>query len=310
MQKTPSLSISYGETPDSRYRPEIKLRGFRGVENVNINRHWVHGDPYATAFFNCLSAIFPQAETFMIRSLSAWLDKVPAELSSTIRNFIDQEAGHSREHIAMNRGLIDAGYDVATLELAIRKLVNSLDGLSDVTKLTATVCIEHLTAIVAAEVLARDHLHGSDAEMQEVWNWHCLEEVEHKAVAFDVWMHATREWSTLRRWAVRSGFMIAITASFLFNRLRGQNALLQQDGFGWWKANIGAMRYGFGRGGIGRKVVGPWFAFLKPRFQPWDIDDRHLIQKAEAQLALTAANRKATAEPTERRKTMRLKKAA
>ena len=40
-------------------------------------RHWLGGDPYATAFFNALSAVFPRGEAFMIESLRAWQDKVP-----------------------------------------------------------------------------------------------------------------------------------------------------------------------------------------------------------------------------------------
>jgi predicted metal-dependent hydrolase len=231
-------------------------------------------------------------------------------LVETIHEFIDQEAGHSREHIVMNKCLTNAGYDVAALDTAIRTLVHRLDGLDDVTKLTATVCIEHLTAIVAAEVLANNHLLGSDAELQEIWNWHCLEEVEHKGVAFDVWLHATRHWSGMRRWIMRSSIMIVITASFIINRLRGQIALLRQDGIGTWAALSGALRYGFGRGGIGRKVLAPWFAFLKPGFHPWDIDNRALLAKAEEDLAQSVANRTRAAEPTERRKTPRLKKAA
>jgi uncharacterized protein len=310
MRLTPSLNRNNAKTDGATFRPQIKLRGFRGTEAAIANRHWVNGDPHATAFFNCLSAIFPQAETFMIRCLAGWVDKVPADLSATIRNFIEQEAGHSREHVAMNRALTDAGYDIASLEKAIRNLVDRFDRLNDVTKLTATICIEHLTAIVAAQVLESDCLIGSDAEMQEIWNWHCLEEVEHKAVAFDVWLYATRDYSSVRRWAVRSSFMTVITASFLVNRMRGQIALLRQDGFGWWAACSGALRFGFGSGGIGRKVVGPWAAFLKPGFQPWDIDDRHLIAKAEAQLAKTIASRKVASAPAERRKSYRLKKAA
>ncbi len=312
MRPLPSLPSDNPLTKDKSFRPEIKLRGFRGAEASAISKHWVKGDPFATAFFNCLSAIFPQAETFMIRSLSAFNQRVPADLSQTIRNFVEQEASHSREHVAMNKGLTNAGYDITALDGAIRQLVDRLDGLDDVTKLTATVCIEHLTAIIAAEVLANDHLHGSDAELQEVWHWHCLEEVEHKGVAFDVWLHATRDWSGLRRWFMRSSFMIAITASFFVNRLRGQIALLRQDGIGNWAAMSGAMRYGFGKGGIGRKVWRPWFAFLKPGFHPWDIDDRALLALAEAQLAQTTGNRQAsTAQaPTERRKAPRLKKAA
>jgi uncharacterized protein len=50
-------------------RPSIVPRGFRAMPDALTERHWVRKDPYATAFFNALSAAFPHGETFMIRSL-------------------------------------------------------------------------------------------------------------------------------------------------------------------------------------------------------------------------------------------------
>jgi uncharacterized protein len=100
--------------PDDR--PAIVPRGFRAARGVQPHRHWVRGDANATAFFNALSAVFPHGETFMVRSMIPWARRVPASLGREVNAFIEQEAGHSREHVAMNKGLIDAGYDVAPLE--------------------------------------------------------------------------------------------------------------------------------------------------------------------------------------------------
>ncbi len=249
-------------------------------------RHWLGGDPYATAFFNALSAVFPRGEAFMIESLSAWQDKVSGQLADDVKNFIQQEAAHSREHAGMNRALIRSGYDIAPLDLAIRKFVEFFSATSDLTKLGATMCIEHLTAIVAAEMLADPrHLEGCDPEIKKLWIWHGIEEIEHKAVAFDVWMHATREWSPFRRWITRTSMVSTVSFTFFINRTRGQVELLRQDGVGWRQALPRIIQYGFKKGGIGRRVLKPWAQFLKPGFHPWDIDDHALIDKGEAMLA-------------------------
>ncbi|MFC4293136.1 metal-dependent hydrolase [Sphingorhabdus arenilitoris] len=297
----------------------MQKRDFRTDTPPAPNRHWVRGDPFHSAFFNALSAVFPAGEAFMIRSIKPWQKRTPPTLAADIRNFVEQEAGHSREHDVMNDSIIAAGYDIEPLKQVIQKFIGRFKKRSALTRLGATMCIEHLTAIVAAEVMENDHhLEGSDLDLRELWIWHGLEEIEHKAVAFDAWQYAVKDWSPLRRYAVRTSFLTVVTISFLINRTRGQMELLRQDGYGFWRSLFGLMKSGFGRSGIGRASIRPWFAFFRPNFHPWDIDDRHLIAKGERLLAEIKA-RKAKAEPdqdagqqefAERRKNPRMAKAA
>lgn len=273
-------------------RPTIVPRGFRVARKAEPQRHWVRADPIATAFFNALSAVFPHGESFMIRSMIAWEDRVPPALRDEVSAFIEQEADHSREHVAMNKVLIDAGYDVEPLERKIKAFVRFFENSSDTAKLTATMCIEHFTAIVAAEILKnRSHLEGADDELRELWLWHAVEEVEHKGVAYDVWIYATRDWNPVKRYIVRAAAMFAVTASFFINRSLGQIELLRQDGYGFFAALKGIMQSGFGQGGVGRNVLGRWASFFRPNFHPWDHDDRLLLASGEADLAVFAARR-------------------
>jgi hypothetical protein len=273
-------------------RPSIVPRGFRAMPDALTERHWVRKDPYATAFFNALSAVFPHGETFMIRSLIPWVNRVPAALRPEVEAFIEQEAGHSREHVAMNKALINAGYDIAPLDRKIRGFVAFFEDASDTVKLTATMCIEHFTAIIASELLEnRDHLAGVDDDMFELWLWHAIEEVEHKGVAFDVWNYAVKDWNPVRRYLWRSLFMLAVTTSFFINRTLGQIELLRQDGYGFFWSLKRVLRTGFGKGGIGRNVLRPWAGFFRPGYHPWDQDDRLLLAQGEADLAKIAAKR-------------------
>src|SRR3546814_10655101 len=76
----------------------------------------IYGDPVATAFYNSMSAIFPKGEAFFIDSVRAFRDGAPPQLVADINAFIRQEATHSREHVAFNRRVADAGYDISRLE--------------------------------------------------------------------------------------------------------------------------------------------------------------------------------------------------
>jgi uncharacterized protein len=289
MDATPKLSPKAVPADD---RPSIVARGFRVAQGALSERHWVRKDPYTTAFFNALSAVFPHGETFMIRSLMPWVDRVPAPLSGEVSAFIEQEAGHSREHVAMNKALVGAGYDIEPLDRKIRAFVAFFGDASDIVKLTATMCIEHFTAIIAAELLKNPaHLADVDDEILELWLWHAVEEVEHKGVAYDVWNYATKDWNPLRRYAWRSLFMLAVTTSFFINRTLGQIELLRQDGFGFGWSLKSVLRAGFGKGGIGRNVLRPWVSFFRPGYHPWDQDDRLILAEGEATLATIAAKR-------------------
>jgi uncharacterized protein len=264
---------------------QMRARHFRARGIKVPHRHWVRGDMFATAFLNALSVVFPRGEAFMIEAIRPWQARVDEKLSGEIATFIQQEAAHSREHVGMNKALVEGGYDVAALERAIQSFVSFFSGTSELTKLGATMCIEHLTAIVAAEMIKnRDHLEGTDLELRKLWLWHAVEEVEHKAVAFDVWMYATRDWSGTRRWLTRNALMVAVTLSFFVNRTRGQVELLRQDGLHWSKALPKIIRHGFAKGSIGRNVLRPWMRFLKPGFHPWQEDDRELLVRGENML--------------------------
>jgi uncharacterized protein len=282
-----ALATRLGAYSDASFtKPEMRARRFRARGTKLHNRHWVRNDPIATAFFNALSIVFPYGERFMIESMRPWQSHANEPLAAEIAAFIEQEAGHSREHFVMNKALTECGYAIAPLEKAIRNILSFCANRGKLTKLGVTMCIEHFTAIIAAELLKNPgHLQDSNPELHKLWLWHSVEEIEHKAVAFDTWMMATAHWSELRRWLTRSLLCTGITISCLINRTRGQMELLRQDGVTGHSALLKLLRFGFAKGGIGRAVFRPWLTFLRPGFHPWQIDDRHLIIKGENLLA-------------------------
>lgn len=313
MHKDKNNPARLGKHSGGNAASDITARDYRRDAATPMPRHWVRGDPFATAFFNCLSAVFPEGERFMIRSMAKYAGKLSPELNADIKKFIEQEAAHSREHDEMNMALENAGYDISDLERVIRQLVNFFANKSDLIKLTGTMCIEHLTAIIAAELLEKEeHLEGADRSQMPVWIWHAIEEVEHKAVAFDCWDYVTRDMGALRKYALRCGVMVPISLSFLVNRMRGQVTLLRQDGYGRFSALQGALRYGFTRGGLGRNIIRPWARYFSPRFHPDNSDDSALIAKGERIFAELQAEQENTdrQQPAEKRTAIRLMEAA
>lgn len=242
-------------------------------------RWWHNGDPYATALYNALSATFPKGEAFFIESIRRYMDATPPALQEEIRAFTTQEVIHSREHVAFNKRAVDAGYDLTKLDKVIDDRLALVRSKPPIASLAATMVLEHYTAILAHELLAEPaHLNGADKASADLWRWHAAEEIEHKGVAYDTWLHATKDWSRFKRWKVKAQVMLLITSHFFPDRFKGAAELLRQDGITGWKAWSGLLRYGFVKPGMFRKILGAWIAFFLPRFHPWNDDDRQLIR--------------------------------
>jgi predicted metal-dependent hydrolase len=262
---------------------KIVARDRRFGRTAVPDRLWHGGRVEATAIFNALSATFPKGEAFFVESVRAFREGVPPKLAEDIRAFTAQEAIHSREHLAFNRLAADAGYDLSRLERRVDERLALLQGQPPIIGLAATMALEHYTAMFAHELLKDGkHLEGADPTVAELWRWHAVEEIEHKAVAYDTWIHATREWPRFKRWKVKAKVMLLISSHFIKDRTAGALELMRQDGATGLTARARLLWYLWGRPGVFRKVLPAWFSYFLPRFHPWNIDDRHLIAGYDA----------------------------
>ncbi len=246
-------------------------------------RHWLRGDAVGSALYDAMSATFPLGEAFFVESVRAFRDGAPAQLAEEIKAFTTQEAIHSREHAAFNRRAADAGYDLAPLEAKVAERLAITRAKPKIVSLAATMALEHFTAILAHELLADPrHLKGADAATADLWRWHATEEIEHKGVAYDTWLHATKDWTRWKRWKVKAMIMLYATRNFVVDRTTGTVHLLKQDGMGAAEAYAKTVWYAWIRPGMFRKIGRAWLAYFLPRFHPWNEDDRHLIAAYEA----------------------------
>ncbi|MGH6706948.1 MAG: metal-dependent hydrolase [Sphingomicrobium sp.] len=261
----------------------ITPRDRRFVDKVRPARWWNGGDPVGTALYNALSATFPVGEAFFVESVRKFRDGAPPKLAGEIKAFTTQEVIHSREHAAFNRAAHDAGYDLTALEKRVEWRLELLRSRPPIASLAATMALEHFTAILAHELLADPaHLGRAEAEAAALWRWHATEEIEHKGVAYDTWLHATRDWTRGKRWKVKAKVMLLVTRNFIVDRTRGALELLRQDGISGVRAWVPLVWYMWVRPGMMRKIFAAWAKFFLPGFHPWNEDDRHLIRGYEA----------------------------
>lgn len=241
-------------------------------------RWWMGGDPVVTAWYNSLSATFPRGEAFFVESVKAFRDGAPPRLAKEIRAFIAQEVNHSREHVAFNRAAIEAGYDLSDIDRMVGEWIAAARTRPAIVSLAATIALEHFTAMMAHEFLKRPrYLAGADPESAALWRWHAVEEIEHKGVAYDTFLHATRGWSRWKRWKLKSLVMLLVTRDFIHNRIRDALSLLAQDGVTGWRVKARLLAYLFWSPGVLRRLIPAWLSYFMPGFHPWNHDDRALI---------------------------------
>lgn len=252
----------------------------------NPPSRWWHGnDPGRTAFFNALSSTFPQGEKFFMTAVRYYRDDVPPVLRGQIDDFLYQESMHSREHVVFNRQAQDAGFDISGLEQRVHNIIAWARRRPAIQQLAATCALEHYTAALAQHLLAHPSaLEGASQEAADLWRWHAIEEIEHKAVAYDTYLHATKGMTPFRRWLKRCVVMGVTTVRFHYIIFRNTADLLRQDGrntVSTWKKLLGFL---YGKDGAMRHLIASIARYLRPGFHPWDEDDRLLLSESVARL--------------------------
>jgi len=268
--------------PTQANAPELEVRNLRFDVDAEIPRYWHGGSRSVTAFFNNLSVFFPPGERFFIASVKAHRDRVKEDgLRAEVRAFCAQEGIHSREHVRYNRMLERQGYPVISLEKRVDRLLSFVARFTTKRKQLAVTCaLEHFTALMAHSLLSKPELlEGAHPVMAALWRWHAAEENEHKAVAFDVYRAAG---GTYRE---RCVVMIGATLIFWAKVVEQQVHLMRCDrtlfSLREWRA---LLRFLFVAPGGLRNLLGPYFEYYRPSFQPWDLDNRELLEAWKLEL--------------------------
>ncbi|MDX1693198.1 MAG: metal-dependent hydrolase [Ketobacteraceae bacterium] len=246
-----------------------------------IPRHWLGGNPVATHWFNALSTVLPVGEDFFIYALrEARKDIEDAELRQMIKSFIAQEAFHSREHKKYNQWLKTWGYDIDGMERNNDRVTSVRRKMSRDQLLAVTLAFEHLTSILSAATLRHNLMAEADPNMKMLWNWHSVEEIEHKSVAWEVYSALGASYR------LRVGCMSLAIVALLGIRVNLRLAyFLFKDGLLFRpKIWLQGLRFAFGKKGIFRLIKDELFAFYRRDFHPWQQNTLFLTIKEIAEI--------------------------
>lgn len=238
------------------------------VKDVPI--FWNDGDPVLTRFFDALSVHFPDGERFFIDSVRNYQDKVTdPTLRQDIRDFIRQEGQHGIVHDTYNDVMAAQGINVDKIIKNMKVVLGiTQKRLPKKFQLALTAAFEHFTATLGEAMMTgdADMFRNSDPVMRALFMWHGVEEVEHKAVAFDVYEKAAGGGYFTRASALIAGtVMVHVFVAPVFWHM------LKRDGMNKRPMILlrGLNRL-YGPRGMMTKMIPAYLHWFKPGFHPWD----------------------------------------
>ena len=235
-----------------------------------VPRHWNGGDPVLTRFFDALSVHFPEGERFFIQSVRNFQDRVKEPgLREDIRHFIRQEGQHGIVHDRFNEVMVGQGVDVDKITSNLRRFIRSSQKyLPEKYQLAMTAAFEHFTATLGEAMLKdeTDMFTEADPVMRAMFLWHGVEEVEHKAVAYDVYQTAAGGGYLSRVSAlVVTMLMIHLVVGPVFVNMLRLDGAMRQPG-----VLMRGLNRLYGRRGILTRMLPEFLAWFRPGFHPWD----------------------------------------
>jgi predicted metal-dependent hydrolase len=270
--------------------PEIMPRNIDFALDPTRVADWLDGSPEKTVFWNAQSALFPVGERFFIHSVVQYRDLIDDPLlKAQVKAFVQQEGFHTREHIAYNealRTLIAPEELEADVEATVAFVKKRLPRLAS---LLATCALEHYTAFLAKSVLENpEFMRGAEPGYDRLWRWHALEEIEHKAVAFDVFRTVTKARGRNRELNRALSLPLSIVI-FLPLFFRVVYKLMKAQGLHRKPASWAKFAwYAFGYPGMFRRFGPAIVQYAAPSFHPNDIDDRETIAATRTLVATYA----------------------
>ena len=246
-----------------------------------IRRHYFANSPVMSHLLTALSSTFPIGEQFFVYSVRNVRDKVQDEtLQAQIAAFIGQEAMHSKAHAEFNAAWRSEDYNLDRFQAWLARKDDYVKNLHPKIQLAITCAFEHFTALLGGYILRHPEVLATlDEDAAKLWIWHAIEEIEHRAVAFDVYQAVYGD-DKIRRMIMRS-----VTTGFASLTLYSATRLFLQDK----KKSlpkVGGNIFGFYLlGKMFLQLAPEYLAYFKTDFHPSEIDYTKLIRYWKQRLA-------------------------
>lgn len=258
-------------------RPAIKPRNPKLAFDDSIPKRWFGDSLIASHVVNSVNLLFPAGERFFVRSVKHYLDKLDdPNLQNEVRGFFGQEGRHAKAHEDFFECLEAQGYEIREFLRIYEKFGYSFlePNTPAWLHLSTTAALEHYTAALAHLALRYKLLDHAHPALRELLYWHASEEIEHRAVAYDVLEKMEPGYAKrMGGFAMATLLLGGFWAAGIVTLMRQD---LQQGPLNWsedWKK--------FKKIGIRpRRLARAIGAYLRPEFHPLQANDMDELAQA------------------------------
>mgnify|MGYP000119310671 CR=1 FL=1 len=257
------------------------------TDDMKMAQFAIENNSLISTFFYSLSAMFPEGERFFIHAVRHYQKSVTdPKILADIRGFIGQEAHHGRCHEELNDAIEKLGIPMTMVSDNMTARVAMLKNrFGPERQLALTVAMEHFTASLAEFILENPEVLDQAPEtFRQMMLWHSVEEIEHKAVAFDLFRQQVND-----EWMRRRVMVIAMVSLFCRIAFFQVRILWKTKHFPSMSEWLGATRFFWGKKGILRANALGVRKFFQRDFHPNDIDQSALIDGWEERFPEVAA---------------------
>ncbi|WP_312968497.1 metal-dependent hydrolase [Acinetobacter gerneri] len=246
-----------------------------------IRRHFFANSPIMSHLLTALSSTFPIGEQFFVHSVRNVRDKVSDEkLQAQIAVFIGQEAMHSKAHADFNDAWRRDDYNLDRFQAWLARQDKFIKSTHPKLQLAVTCAFEHFTALLGGYILRNPEVLSTlDDDAIKLWVWHAIEEIEHRAVAFDVYQAVYAD-DKVRRRVMRN-----VTTGFASLTFYSASRLFMQD---WKKSVPKIMGNAHGIYLISKMLISlipEYLSYYKDDFHPSEIDYSKIVAYWKERLA-------------------------
>lgn len=242
------------------------------------DRDWLARSAAVSRWFDVYTLLVPDNESFYIRTLKQCptdtLDKFDkAELFS----FFRQESLHGIAHRAYWRKMRELGIEYTDFLRFVNWLLYSFFEPKQCLRIRISMvaAIEHVNACLGNTILEGDLFLDATNSLRKMFYWHFAEEIEHKAVAHKVLErmypgYLNRILGALIAFPVFFCVLSFGTAYFLWKEGNLLNGRIAAQLFRFWI-----------REGVLKNMALHLSRYFRISFDPWELNDHHLISVAE-----------------------------
>ena len=267
------------QLPDFASKSSIPIRHFNfKFDAKELNHRFFRNTELASAYFEALSIFLTFGEDLVIETARYHRDFVQDPiLKQRGTALIGQEAIHSKVHNEWNEILKKHDFPVEFYRFLAKNVFDyGFLRFPQPLKLSLMAGIEHFTAVIAEYAMKHEYIFDAiidDEKTKALWQWHMLEESEHKDIAYDVYQLLNGSYALrMAGFALATFTIIGLVSlgGFLIPFLRKPSNLVSPT---FWKDALYSAKVMFSpKDGVYGSTIRHVFDYVRPDFHPNDHD--------------------------------------